>query len=34
MDDLCRRRQWQRVEVTGKSVEEVAREIIEMLEED
>ncbi len=34
MDNLCRQHQWQRVDVTGKSVEEVAREIIGMLEEE
>ena len=28
MDDLCRKHHWQRIDVTGKSVEEVAREII------
>jgi [pyruvate, water dikinase]-phosphate phosphotransferase / [pyruvate, water dikinase] kinase len=33
MDGLRRRYGWQRVDVTGKSVEEVAREIIEILEE-
>jgi regulator of PEP synthase PpsR (kinase-PPPase family) len=33
VEDLCRRRQWQRINVTGKSVEEVAREITEWLEE-
>jgi [pyruvate, water dikinase]-phosphate phosphotransferase / [pyruvate, water dikinase] kinase len=33
-DDLCRRHRWQRVDVTGKSVEEIAREIIGMLEEE
>ena len=34
VDGLCRRYGWQRVDVTGKSVEEVSREIIEILEED
>ncbi len=33
MEDLCRKHHWQRIDVTGKSVEEVAREIIEWLEE-
>lgn len=33
VEELCRKHQWQRVEATGKSVEEVAREIIEWLEE-
>jgi [pyruvate, water dikinase]-phosphate phosphotransferase / [pyruvate, water dikinase] kinase len=33
MDDLCRKHHWQRIDATGKSVEEVAREIIEWLEE-
>jgi hypothetical protein len=33
VDGLCRQHSWQRVDVTGKSVEEVAREIIEILEE-
>jgi regulator of PEP synthase PpsR (kinase-PPPase family) len=33
MEDLCRKHQWQRIDTTGKSVEEVAREIIEWLEE-
>ncbi len=34
MDGLCRKQQWQRVDATGKSVEEVAREIIGLLEEE
>ena len=34
VDDLCRRHHWQCVDVTGKSVEEVAREIIEILKEE
>jgi [pyruvate, water dikinase]-phosphate phosphotransferase / [pyruvate, water dikinase] kinase len=34
MEDLCRKRRWQRVDTTGKSVEEVAREVIEWLEEE
>jgi len=29
VEGLCRKYQWQRIDVTGKSVEEVAREIIE-----
>jgi [pyruvate, water dikinase]-phosphate phosphotransferase / [pyruvate, water dikinase] kinase len=33
VEDLCRKHQWQRIDATGKSVEEVAREIIEWLEE-
>ncbi len=33
VSDLCRKYCWQRVDATGKSVEEVAREIIELLEE-
>ena len=33
MAELCRKHQWQRVDATGKSVEEVAREIIGILEE-
>jgi [pyruvate, water dikinase]-phosphate phosphotransferase / [pyruvate, water dikinase] kinase len=33
VDDLCRKHAWQRIDATGKSVEEVAREIIEWLEE-
>jgi [pyruvate, water dikinase]-phosphate phosphotransferase / [pyruvate, water dikinase] kinase len=33
IDDLCRKHHWQRIDATGKSVEEVAREIIEWLEE-
>ena len=33
VDELCRKHQWQRIDATGKSVEEVAREIIEWLEE-
>ena len=34
VDELCRKHQWQRIDATGKSVEEVAREIIEWLEEE
>lgn len=33
MDNLCRKQHWQRIDATGKSVEEVGREIIECLEE-
>jgi [pyruvate, water dikinase]-phosphate phosphotransferase / [pyruvate, water dikinase] kinase len=33
VDDLCRKHVWQPINATGKSVEEVAREIIEWLEE-
>ncbi len=33
VDELCRKHQWQRIDATGKSVEEVAREIIGILEE-
>ena len=33
VEDLCHKHNWQRIDVTGKSVEEVAREIIEWLEE-
>ncbi len=33
MAELCRKHHWQRVDATGKSVEEVAREIIGILEE-
>jgi [pyruvate, water dikinase]-phosphate phosphotransferase / [pyruvate, water dikinase] kinase len=33
VDELCRKHQWQRIDATGKSVEEVAREIIGVLEE-
>lgn len=33
VEDLCRKHNWQRIDTTGKSVEEVAREIIEWLEE-
>ena len=33
VEELCRKHQWQRIDATGKSVEEVAREIIEWLEE-
>jgi [pyruvate, water dikinase]-phosphate phosphotransferase / [pyruvate, water dikinase] kinase len=33
VDGLCRRYHWQRVDVTGKSVEEAAREIIEILKD-
>ena len=29
VDELCRKLEWQRIDATGKSVEEVAREIIE-----
>lgn len=32
VEDICRKYYWQRINVTGKSVEEVAREIIERLE--
>jgi len=32
VEELCRRHQWRRIDVTGKSVEEIAREIIEWLE--
>ena len=32
VEDLCRKYHWQRIDTTGKSVEEVAREIIEWLE--
>jgi [pyruvate, water dikinase]-phosphate phosphotransferase / [pyruvate, water dikinase] kinase len=34
MEDLCRKHQWQRIDVTAKSVEEAAREIIGILEEE
>lgn len=34
MDDLCRKHHWQPISVTGKSVEEIAREIIGILEEE
>ena len=34
VDDLCRKHHWQQIDATGKSVEEVAREIIEWLEEE
>ena len=34
VDDLCRKHHWQRIDATGKSVEEVAREIIGLLEEE
>jgi regulator of PEP synthase PpsR (kinase-PPPase family) len=33
-DQLCRKHLWQRIDVTGKSVEEVAREIIIVLSEE
>jgi regulator of PEP synthase PpsR (kinase-PPPase family) len=33
MDALCKKHRWKRVDTTGKSVEEVAREIIEWLAE-
>ena len=33
VEDLCRKHRWHRIDATGKSVEEVAREIIEWLEE-
>ena len=33
MDELCRKYRWHRIDVTGKSVEEAAREIIEWLKE-
>jgi [pyruvate, water dikinase]-phosphate phosphotransferase / [pyruvate, water dikinase] kinase len=32
VEELCRKHRWQRIDATGKSVEEVAREIIEWLE--
>jgi len=32
VEGLCRKHHWQRIDTTGKSVEEVAREIIEWLE--
>jgi [pyruvate, water dikinase]-phosphate phosphotransferase / [pyruvate, water dikinase] kinase len=32
VETLCRKYHWQRVDTTGKSVEEVARDIIEWLE--
>ena len=34
VDDLCRKHHWQRIDASGKSVEEVAREVIEWLEEE
>jgi [pyruvate, water dikinase]-phosphate phosphotransferase / [pyruvate, water dikinase] kinase len=34
VDELCRKHRWHRVDTTGKSVEEVSREIIEWLQED
>jgi [pyruvate, water dikinase]-phosphate phosphotransferase / [pyruvate, water dikinase] kinase len=34
VDELCRKHHWQRIDATGKSVEEVAREIIGILEEE
>jgi [pyruvate, water dikinase]-phosphate phosphotransferase / [pyruvate, water dikinase] kinase len=34
VEDLCRKQQWQRIDATAKSVEEVAREIIGILEEE
>jgi [pyruvate, water dikinase]-phosphate phosphotransferase / [pyruvate, water dikinase] kinase len=33
VEELCRKHQWHRIDTTGKSVEEVSREIIEWLEE-
>ena len=33
-DQLCRKHLWQRIDVTGKSVEEVAREIILVLSQE
>ena len=33
VEELCRKHQWHRIDVTGKSVEEVSREIIEWLED-
>jgi regulator of PEP synthase PpsR (kinase-PPPase family) len=33
MDEMCKKHHWRRINVTGKSVEEVAREIIGWLEE-
>ncbi len=33
VEELCRKHHWHRIDTTGKSVEEVAREIIEWLEE-
>jgi regulator of PEP synthase PpsR (kinase-PPPase family) len=33
VETLCRKHHWQRIEASGKSVEEVAREIIGWLEE-
>lgn len=33
VEELCRKHQWHRIDVTGKSVEEVSREIIDWLEE-
>jgi hypothetical protein len=33
VESLCRKHQWQQIDATGKSVEEVGREIIEWLEE-
>jgi [pyruvate, water dikinase]-phosphate phosphotransferase / [pyruvate, water dikinase] kinase len=33
VEDLCRKHHWRRIDATGKSVEEVAREIIGLLEE-
>lgn len=34
VEELCRKHHWHRIDTTGKSVEEVSREIIEWLEED
>ena len=34
VEELCRKHQWQRIDVTAKSVEEAAREIIGILEEE
>jgi [pyruvate, water dikinase]-phosphate phosphotransferase / [pyruvate, water dikinase] kinase len=33
VEELCRKHHWHRIDVTGKSVEEVSREIIDWLEE-
>jgi [pyruvate, water dikinase]-phosphate phosphotransferase / [pyruvate, water dikinase] kinase len=34
VEELCRKHRWHRIDTTGKSVEEVSREIIEWLEEE
>ena len=34
VEELCRKHRWRRIDATGKSVEEVSREIIEWLEEE